>query len=76
MDFKAILSGEKKPIPKAATPRDVVFLGGKYKGKTIGELIDSEDNEQAKYLMWYMSNTKSEYMKKNIRLAIDEFLAR
>jgi hypothetical protein len=41
---------------------------GKYAGNTLNEML--KDNQKISYLLWLFKNTKSEYLKRNIKLVV------
>jgi hypothetical protein len=61
---------EKKDID----PYTVEIRYGKYRGKTIGDLINGTKDE-IQYLVWLRTNTKSEFMKDVITKATNKKLA-
>lgn len=62
-------------VKKDIDPYTVEIRYGKYRGKTIGDLINGNKVEEIQYLNWMKTNTKSEFMKDVITKATNKKLA-
>jgi len=65
-----ILCGLVEDDTKEQDPLHVVFHYGKYKNRTIGEVIECD----VKYIIWFKKNSTSDFMKEQIQKAAELLL--
>ena len=70
-DFLKDFNEVKRP---QQNPLDIVLRFGKYKSQSVGDMLSSKDRDRIQYIKWLSENCRSEYLKEQIKLAVQLFI--